>query len=340
MPVHNGEDFLELSIRSILSQTLSEFELVILDDASTDDSWKIMQRYATDDNRIRLIKNANNLGLVATLNLLIEASCGELIARQDHDDISADRRLEKQAAYMDAHPDIGLLGTAYHEIDMAGNILQTIYQPETDTEVRWKILFANPFAHTTVMFRRSVIINNNLRYSNIYPHSEDYELWIRMLSYTRAANLAEPLASWRRNEMGISQTHTEDQSRNSKLLSVMQLSRLLSHPVSEEDREAYFCMYTERPPRDEELEKLLDVRQILRTFFRQQEQAPDPEGLRKNRVTMVNGLLVSLFNGLTLYGYYRHPGVYRLLLSLLFLDPPRVISFVIRKVFNYIKKKF
>jgi len=338
MPVYNGADFLDASISSILSQTYENFELIMLDDASVDISWEICRRYDRKDHRIRLLRNKTNQGLVYTLNTLLDAANGELIARQDDDDLSAPDRLEKMVSFMDTNADIGLLGTAFHQIDMDGNLLTTTYQPETDTEIRWKILFANPFAHTSVMVRRKLFLKHQLHYSNDLPNSEDYELWIRMLRYTRAANLPEPLVSWRRNVRGISQTHVKEQSRNWKIFASKQINSLIPNLVREEEAESYLCIYTHRPPRKEELPRLCNLPRLLHAFSIQPAVSQDTNGLRIVRRTMVNGSMESLFNGLSKYRYYGNAAVYFLLARLFRLEPTGVINFIMRKINNFLMR--
>lgn len=337
MPIYNGEEYLKDAIRSILTQTFSDFELIISDDASTDASWEIAKHFAIEDHRIRILRNQYNLGLIGNLNVLLDAANGDYLARQDQDDISTPERLKHQVDFLDKNPEIGLLGTAFHQIDKNGDILLTTYQPMSDTEIRWKILFANPFAHTSVMFRHNLLHQYGLRYSDKYPHSEDYELWIRMLQYTRAANLSEPFVSWRRNEKGISQTHVEEQTNNFKKILSMQVNQLLrNYQLSEDEIISFLYLFTHTPPRKEKLGTLFTVFRIWNAFSKL--PTLEPSGLRKSRRQMVYDILESLFNGLTLYRYYSDPHTFQLLANLFWYEPSYVMSYVSRKTKNMLKK--
>jgi glycosyltransferase involved in cell wall biosynthesis len=198
MPVYNAEKYLKAAIESILNQSFTDFEFLIIDDGSTDKSIDIIHSY--QDSRISVIKNETNLGLIASLNNGIELSKGEFIARMDSDDISYANRLEKQLAYMMQNPDIGISGSWMYTIDTG----EIIYYPETHEKCKTFKFFNSPLAHPTVIFKRELFLKNNLKYSIDYPVCEDIELWKRCMKYTKLGNLCEPLLFYRIHSSNVS----------------------------------------------------------------------------------------------------------------------------------------
>lgn len=206
MPMYNNERFLPFAVESILNQTFTDFELLIIDDGSTDTSVSLARSYA--DARIRLVENRENLGLTKRLNQGLKLAGGEYIARMDGDDVSRPERLFEQAAYLDQHPEVGLLGSAVQPINEAGQPCGAVYSlPLTDVEVRWQMLLSPAFAHPAVMLRRSVLQENQLVYDETYLSAQDYDMWRRMLMVTRGANLAAPLLYYRRHAEQVSAHH-------------------------------------------------------------------------------------------------------------------------------------
>ncbi len=228
MSVYNGERYLKEALDSILEQTFSDFEFIIIDDGSTDRSREILTEYAAREARIRLIENAQNIGLTKSLNKGLLQAQGRYIARQDADDISLPQRFEMQLAYLTAHQKIGLLGTSCTTIDKYGKAGKIREKPVTDTEIRWTILFDNPFWHTSVMFRRKLIKEHQLMYTEHIKFAQDYELWARMLHHTRAANLATPLVNVRFHSEQISTQKLDEQEATVLQVAKRELNRLHS----------------------------------------------------------------------------------------------------------------
>jgi glycosyltransferase involved in cell wall biosynthesis len=209
MPVYNGEKFLGPAIDSILRQTWHDFEFLIIDDGSSDGSMDIARSY--DDPRIKIVQNTKNLGIIETLNKGIAAATGCYIARMDSDDVSLPRRLEKQVAFMDSHPEIGLCGTW---IRLKGPSLRRVHRNPVDPdEIKATLFFRDIMAHPTVMMRTEWIRRFGLRYDPSFPHAEDWELWQRMTRYFPLANIPEVLLEYRLNPGGISATKREDQAK-------------------------------------------------------------------------------------------------------------------------------
>lgn len=197
MSVHNGEKYLHPSVKSILCQSLTDFEFIIVDDGSSDSTPQILSEFARQDRRIILIKNETNRGLAVSLNRGLEQTAGKYIARQDADDISHPHRLEKQVDYMENHPEIGILGSAGTIIDEEGQEQGVYSQPASDLLIRWTSLLTNPFLHPSIMLRRETLEQHCLRYDETFTSAQDYDLWSRLLPHTCAANLPEALVQYR-----------------------------------------------------------------------------------------------------------------------------------------------
>jgi glycosyltransferase involved in cell wall biosynthesis len=202
MSVFNGERFLREAVDSILGQTYRDLELIVIDDGSADGSGEILAQRRQADARLRVFPQAN-MGLTRSLNRGVELSTGEYVARMDADDLSEPRRFERQVAFMDAHPDVGLLGTAYREIDGEGRVLGTKVFPTDDRALRAALIRYNPFFHASVLLRREVFTAVGL-YDPAWPSVEDYELWLRVAQRFRLANLEEPLGMRRYDGVNIS----------------------------------------------------------------------------------------------------------------------------------------
>lgn len=201
MPVYNGEEYLRPAIDSVLAQTFTDFELIIMNDGSTDASREILETY--HDKRIRLVHQKNR-GLVGTLNRAIGLAQGEYIARHDCDDVSRRDRFELQVQYLNEHQDVGLLGSSYRLLNDEEKVIGRFIPFLDDTTVRQDFLLHNPFGHGTVMFRRSTVDEIGL-YAPL-KYTEDYEYWWRFAGASKVVNLPEPLYDWRVLQSSMSRT--------------------------------------------------------------------------------------------------------------------------------------
>jgi hypothetical protein len=207
MAVYNGERFLRQAIDSVLTQTFSDFEFVIVDDGSTDRSREILAGYT--DPRIRPLWNSANLGLTRSLNRGLAASTAELVARQDADDISEPRRLERQVGYLERHPEIAALGTWYTKIGLDGAPLGLRRLPCDPLEVRWAMLFYCPLIHSAVVFRRSALAARTGFYDEQFSYAQDYDLWSRLAEHGAIGNLGEYLLRLRISPWSMTATYGE-----------------------------------------------------------------------------------------------------------------------------------
>lgn len=180
MSVHNGERFLEEAIRSVRAQTFGDFELLVLDDGSSDGRRAILERHASEDSRIRPIVRENR-GLIASLNQLLQTARAPLVARMDADDICLPHRFERQIAFFAAHPDYAVVGSAALDIDVDGAPCPAPDHapPLTHDEVLAEIERRPPLCHPAVMARRAVLLAAG-GYHRAYRHCEDYDLWLRI----------------------------------------------------------------------------------------------------------------------------------------------------------------
>ena len=213
MPVFNGEKYLQEAIESILGQTFVDYEFLIIDDGSADQSFSIIKEFG--DSRIKLERNGLNRGLVYSLNKGLDLASGEYIARMDCDDISLPERLAKQVAFMDCHPEVGVCGTWVESMD-TGQIYRCLVDHES---IQAGLLQTNQMAHPSVMIRTSVIRQHRLYYNPAFPYAEDYELWVRMAKLTRLANLPEVLVRHRIHSLQISNLYQKEQQEIADLIS-------------------------------------------------------------------------------------------------------------------------
>lgn len=192
LPVYNGEKYLSFAIDSILNQSYQDFRLLIINDGSTDSSLAIAHSYR--DKRITVVDQANQ-GLSAALNHGLDLASSQYVARMDHDDISHPDRFAVQIKFMDDHPDIGLCGTWAELIDKDSKKVASAAYPLNHDQITAFLLFNSPFCHPSVIFRKSVLDNHQLRYHSGY--AEDLDLWIKLLPYTKFANLPQFLVRYR-----------------------------------------------------------------------------------------------------------------------------------------------
>ena len=194
MPVRNGARFVREAIDSVLAQTFTDFELIVIDDASTDSTLDILQ--AITDPRVVVASNATNLGTARTQNRALALARGEYVAQHDADDVSDATRLARQVAFLDARPDIALVGSWYRKVDEDGVVLGERALPTEPAQIAWALVFYCPMVHSTVLYRRSVVLDAG-GYDDTFRYASDYELWSRLATRYRLANLPAVLLAYR-----------------------------------------------------------------------------------------------------------------------------------------------
>lgn len=200
MPAFNAERYIGQAIESVLDQSFADFDFVIIDDASIDDTYRVIQRYEYDP-RLRVLRHSTNRGAPSTRNEGLKLISGEYVALMDADDVSAPERLQRQVEYLDAHPDIDVIATRWTLVDEHARPISTKGRPRqlyTPDEIAARMLFACPIHHPTVMARSAVL--RRFQYDSSFPASQDHELWSRMVQNHRFAVLPERLMLYRQHE--------------------------------------------------------------------------------------------------------------------------------------------
>lgn len=206
LPVYNCELYIKEAVDSILCQTFDDFELLIIDDASTDKTIHIIKTYS--DERIKLIEKTINKGLTDSLNLGIQLAQGKYIARMDGDDVSVKIRFEKQVAFLELNPDVVLCGSNFTIVGTEDRIIV----PENNEDIRLALLKKNCIAHPSVMIRKQTLIDFSLLYDETKEPAEDYDLWVRLMTKGKLHNLQQELLKYRIHNAQVSQKRIEEQN--------------------------------------------------------------------------------------------------------------------------------
>lgn len=194
MSVYNCEQYVGETIQSIIEQTFSDWEFIIINDCSKDRSAEVIRQF--DDERIIFIDNKENKGQSANLNYGISIAKGEYIARTDHDDISYPTRFEKQVKYLDEHPEVVLLGTAMRNMSETVVKDEPMVPADTPDEVAFAETYVDIFPHSSFMIRKKAMLENEIRYEN-YSYAEDYSLQLKMLAAGKIFYLHDYLIAYR-----------------------------------------------------------------------------------------------------------------------------------------------
>jgi glycosyltransferase involved in cell wall biosynthesis len=210
MPVHNGAQFLRESIDSILNQTFTDFEFLIIDDGSTDETTNIIASYT--DPRIKNHRLEKNVGLPAALNSGLSLAKGTYIARMDADDISTRGRLETQVNFLNTHEEIGVVGSWARVFGTTSSYVWK--NPKKPEDIKALLPFSCCLLHPTVMLRKSILEKNSLKYNEDFLSAQDYELWSKLWQRTEFANVPQVLLHYRVNDQSISHTKRTTQLAN------------------------------------------------------------------------------------------------------------------------------
>lgn len=220
IPAHNAAPFLEDAVRSILSQTETDWEMVLINDGSTDATAEVAARLCAEDRRIRYFEQENR-GIVATLNRGLDLCRGELIARMDADDVARPDRLRKQRELLERHPSVVVCGS---EATRFGGATGRIRRPGSDRACRSWMLLDPCFVHPSVMFRRSVV-DRGIRYRAEAQFCEDYAFWGEVAELGEMRNIREPLLRYRVHAGQITHSWRAQQERLHVDLSAAYLGR-------------------------------------------------------------------------------------------------------------------
>jgi len=273
LAVHNGGELLRASIESVLAQTFTDWELLVVNDGSTDQTLAILDEY--HDPRLRVVTNPENVGLTRSLNRGVREARGALIARQDADDLSGRTRLQKQVAFLKAHRDVQLLGSSAWRLNPTGRITGSNDLPTTHDAIRWASIVDCPFLHTSVMFRRETVLREFGAYDEQFSISQDYDLWNRIAARGAVANLSERLVSMR--EHPRSMTRTRSEATNEEIARILEANWKALFParVFSEEEKRLLRLFRQRFPA-EELPRLRAVlARLLRDFLTRHPQAAE-----------------------------------------------------------------
>lgn len=260
MPVYNCELYIKEAIDSILNQTFSDFEFIIIDDASTDETLPIIRSY--DDNRIKLIEKPLNTGYTNSLNYGLSIAKGEYIARMDGDDISFPERFEKQINFLDKNLDVVVCGSFFKIIET-----DKIYAVcENHEEIKLAMLQECPIGHPTVMMRKEIFQKYDLIYDVSKEPAEDYDLWTRLSVLGKLHNLQEVLLNYRMHNSQVSKKRNNEQKKAAVVIRV----NLLNYLNFKKNRESQNIL------------KKIIQRDVL--FFEEMQQFPD----LKNKLILAN----------------------------------------------------
>jgi glycosyltransferase involved in cell wall biosynthesis len=209
MPVHNGALYIREAVTSVLSQTFGDFEFIIVDDGSTDETPVILKEY--NDSRVRVMRLERKSGICRALNAGLAVVKGDFVARMDADDVCMKNRLSSQLKFMRKHPEVGLCGgdVVRFGTGCASTVQRTMKRYD---QIRAFALFDNPFIHATVMLRRAVINEYSIRYDEEFVNAEDYELWTRIVDLFPCNNLRRVLVKYRVHDQNVTVRASEDMS--------------------------------------------------------------------------------------------------------------------------------
>ena len=279
LPAYNASRYVAGSIESILSQTFQDFELIVVDDGSTDGTLPVLERYARD-SRVRIVALPTNRGIAGALNAGLAEANGELIARQDADDVSLPDRFARQIAFLDAHPDVVVVGTASERLAPDGTVTAVELGAPTDTLIRWGMCFRCALGHSSVILRAEPVRAHDLRYDPARRTAEDFDFFSNLLEHGRAAIINVPLVRVRDELERWTRVAGDDVLRGEREEIAYANVRKLGVQVAEEDFLRAHRLHSHPPPRfgPDELRAVGVLLDIVEALCRR--PGSDPEELR------------------------------------------------------------
>lgn len=243
MAVYNGQKYLKQAVDSVLGQTFEDFEFIIINDGSTDDTQAVIESYT--DSRLVVVQNETNLGLARSLNNGLRLARGKYIARMDCDDISRPERLDKQVSFLEKKPDVAVCGSHVHAFNSkSSDVWKYPILPEM---VKSCLIFNSSLAHPAVVIRKSAFYDSNLQYDVNFKQAQDYELWARASKFLKLANIDEVLLEYRLHEGQVGQKYKKNQHETANSVRRILLSELGVSPTPVE-MEVHLALATSRIP--------------------------------------------------------------------------------------------
>jgi glycosyltransferase involved in cell wall biosynthesis len=217
MPCYNAEKYLAEALASILNQTYTDFEVIAIDDCSSDRTPEILRHFSEQDKRVKVYRNSENLKLIKTLNRGVTLCSGKYIARMDSDDIALPERLEKEVAFLDEHADYGIVSCQFSTFRDGSAKLYPYQNPTKFEELQAYLLFKSGICHPASMIRKTVFTELGLRFEEQYLHVEDYALWSKALYLTKLGNVGgKPLLLYRVHKSQVSSLYEALQTHNKR----------------------------------------------------------------------------------------------------------------------------
>jgi len=241
MPAYNTEKYITEAIESILNQTFKEFELIIIDDCSTDRTWEIIQDYTKKDNRIIALRNEKNLGIPENRNKLISLSKGKYVVWQDSDDISMPYRIEKQYNFMENHPDVGICGGWLLFFNNNNNKIYTQKYNIKDTFLRKNIFKFSPVSQGVSIVRKK-IYNKVGNYNILFKQAEDLDMSFRIGMHSKYSNIPEVLLKYRFDYNSISKSKVKENIKYTLKVRKLAINKY-NYKISYFDYLVYYITY-------------------------------------------------------------------------------------------------
>lgn len=273
LPVYRGADHIATAVRSVLDQTYGDFELLVVDDASPDESASIVESFG--DRRVRILRNERNIGQVASLNRGLREATGIYIARLDQDDVCLPTRFERQVAMLDSEPAVAVVGTWVDVVDEDGHVVDALRTPLRDSAETFQLILENrlPLAHPSVMFRRASVLAAN-GYDEAVRYCEDMDLWRRLvLAGHELRVVPEPLLLYRVHGGQQSQRHWDEQQSNNDA----SLERFIAALAPSVDARLVRIAFTKRLDLWAELPNRAAAKHLVTDLERLAAAAPVPE---------------------------------------------------------------
>jgi|GEM_PF-556729 glycosyltransferase involved in cell wall biosynthesis len=278
MPVYNGERFLREALDSVLTQTFTDFELLVVNDGSTDQTATILESYS--DRRLRIVTNRRNIGVAGAIRRGLDYARGEYVARIDADDIALPERLEKQVEYLDLHPEVGMVASLCLVIDEDGRPAEgaTALTPE---QIYYSLGFYNSIFNPSVTFRKAFVLSLGGYGDDSTNRVEDYDLWVRIARRAKIVQLHEVLAYWRESRTNATNSMRGPMSEAAKRVFLKNLQSLTNNSVAAEELLCFHYL----GDRDTYPVVTIRYRSLLLLEEVQKKLVVDaPEGLRKSEI--------------------------------------------------------
>lgn len=289
IPCYNAEKHVEQALRSIMTQTYTNLEIIAINDCSTDKTREILLELASADKRIKVIDNEVNLRLIATLNKGISLCNGAYIARMDADDISLPQRIEKEVLFLEKNKDIDIVSTLFYAFPSSNPNKRSLHHnPAKPEELQAYMLFKSGVCHPASMIRKRVFCELGLKFESQYLHVEDYALWSEAIYKTKIANIPEPLLLYRVHENQVSSLNEQQQTENKKLVFKIHC-KYLDLPQDEEYLNIYSSV-AECVPKIPSTEYLYRCEKLMVDFINLNKEKPFCDGIFLRQMMSIHWL--------------------------------------------------